>query len=46
MRLTHASVVAHDLEESVVFYETAPGLERLPTPNFEVPVAWASCGDG
>lgn len=45
-RLNHASIVAHDLEESVSFYEEVLGLERLPTPNFEVPVAWMSCGDG
>lgn len=45
-RLNHASIVAHDLEESVSFYEEVLGLERLPTPTFEVPVAWMSCGDG
>lgn len=45
-RLNHASVVAHDLDESISFYEEVLDLEKLPTPNFEVPVAWLGCGEG
>jgi catechol 2,3-dioxygenase-like lactoylglutathione lyase family enzyme len=43
--LNHVSVVARDLEESVRFYVDVLGLERLPTPNFEFPVAWLRAGD-
>ena len=43
--LNHVSVVARDLEESVRFYRDVLGLERLPTPNFEFPVAWLRAGD-
>lgn len=44
--LNHVSVVAEDIEESVAFYAEVFGMERLPTPTFEVPVAWLQCGDG
>jgi len=43
--INHVSVVAHDLEESIAFYEELFGMEPIPTPNFEVPVQWLGCGD-
>jgi catechol 2,3-dioxygenase-like lactoylglutathione lyase family enzyme len=42
--LNHVSVVAHDLEESVAFYVDVLGLERLPTPDFGLPVQWLRAG--
>lgn len=45
LELNHASIVAHDLDASVEFYETLFGMESVPTPNFEVPVQWLRCGD-
>lgn len=42
--LNHVSVVAHDLETSVRFYEELFGFERLPTPNFGFPVQWLAAG--
>jgi catechol 2,3-dioxygenase-like lactoylglutathione lyase family enzyme len=43
--LNHVSVVARNLEEGVRFYRDVLGLESLPTPNFEFPVAWLRAGD-
>lgn len=42
---THASILATDLEESVAFYEELFGMERVPSPQFSVPVEWLRCGD-
>ncbi|WP_435182875.1 VOC family protein [Halobellus sp. EA9] len=42
---THVSIVADDLEESVEFYESVFGLERIPTPDFEERVQWFAVGD-
>src|SRR3954447_23680732 len=39
-RINHVSVNARDLEESVGFYVELLGCERLPTPNFGLPVQW------
>jgi catechol 2,3-dioxygenase-like lactoylglutathione lyase family enzyme len=39
-RINHVSVNALDLQESVDFYVDLLGAERLPAPNFGVPVAW------
>jgi catechol 2,3-dioxygenase-like lactoylglutathione lyase family enzyme len=44
-RYTHVSIVADDLEESVAFYESVFGLERIPTPAFDGRVQWLQCGD-
>lgn len=44
-RLTHASILADDLDESVAFYEDLFGMERVPSPRFSVPVEWLRCGD-
>jgi catechol 2,3-dioxygenase-like lactoylglutathione lyase family enzyme len=44
-RFTHTSVLAKDLDESAAFYEEVFGMERIPTPNFSVPVQWMRCGD-
>jgi lactoylglutathione lyase len=43
--LNHVSVVSRDLEESVRFYVDVLGLEPIPSPNFEFPVAWLRAGD-
>lgn len=45
VEMNHASIVAHELAESVTFYEELFGMEAVPTPNFEVPVQWMRCGD-
>lgn len=42
--LNHASIAAHDLEESVTFYQDLFDMEPVPTPIFEVPVQWLRCG--
>ena len=44
-RLNHVSISARDLEESAQFYESLFGMERLPTPTFDVPVCWLRVGD-
>jgi catechol 2,3-dioxygenase-like lactoylglutathione lyase family enzyme len=44
-RINHVSVNARDLEESVEFYVDLLGCERLPTPNFGIPVQWLALGD-
>jgi catechol 2,3-dioxygenase-like lactoylglutathione lyase family enzyme len=44
-RFTHTSVLATDLDASTEFYETVFGMERVPAPNFSVPVHWLRCGD-
>jgi lactoylglutathione lyase len=44
-RLNHVSISALDLEESSRFYERVLGLERIPTPRFDVPVRWLRVGD-
>jgi len=38
--INHVSVHAHDLDESVAFYEDLFGMRRIPTPNFAFPVQW------
>lgn len=38
--INHVSVNARDLEESVDFYVELLGAERIPSPNFGVPVQW------
>ena len=42
--LNHVSVVAHELEESVRFYEAVFRAERIATPNFGFPVQWLRVG--
>jgi len=42
--LNHVSVVAHELEESLRFYEAVFGAERIATPNFGFPVQWLRVG--
>lgn len=44
--LNHVSVLADDLEESAAFYCDVLGMERVPTPNFEVPVQWLATDSG
>ena len=44
MRINHVSVHALDLERSVRFYEELLGAERIPTPNFGIPVQWLAIG--
>jgi catechol 2,3-dioxygenase-like lactoylglutathione lyase family enzyme len=40
----HVSVYAHDLEESVHFYQTLFGLQEIPAPEFPFPVRWLRAG--
>jgi catechol 2,3-dioxygenase-like lactoylglutathione lyase family enzyme len=42
--INHISVHAHDLDESVAFYERLFGMRRIPTPNFAFPVQWLQLG--
>lgn len=35
---THVSVHAHDLDQSVRFYQTLFGMEEVPAPEFPFPV--------
>lgn len=44
--INHVSVVAEDLEESAEFYSDVLGMERIPSPNFEVPVEWLQSESG
>jgi lactoylglutathione lyase len=45
-RLNHVSVLAHDLEESVRFYEEVFGMARVPSPKFpSAEVEWLRVGD-
>jgi catechol 2,3-dioxygenase-like lactoylglutathione lyase family enzyme len=43
--INHVSIHAHDLDESVAFYERLFGMRRIPTPNFAFPVQWLQLGD-
>jgi catechol 2,3-dioxygenase-like lactoylglutathione lyase family enzyme len=43
--INHVSISAKNLEESTSFYETIFGMERIPTPIFDVPVQWLRVGD-
>jgi catechol 2,3-dioxygenase-like lactoylglutathione lyase family enzyme len=43
--LTHVSIGARDLEESVRFYEDFFGMEEVPAPDFTGPVRWLRVGD-
>jgi lactoylglutathione lyase len=42
---THVSVHAHDLDESVRFYQDLFGMEEIPAPGFPFPVRWLRVGD-
>jgi lactoylglutathione lyase len=42
---THTSVHAHDLDESVRFYEEVFGMEKIPAPDFPFPVRWLRVDD-
>ena len=44
-QLNHVSIHADDIEESAEFYHELFGMERVPSPNFEVEVYWLRCGD-
>jgi catechol 2,3-dioxygenase-like lactoylglutathione lyase family enzyme len=44
-QINHVSVNARDLEESVDFYVDLLGAERIPTPNFGLPVQWLALGE-
>ena len=43
-RINHVSINARDLQESVDFYVELLGAERIPTPNFGLPVQWLALG--
>lgn len=38
--LAHVAIKAHDLEQTVAFYERVLGLRRVPRPPFPFPGAW------
>jgi catechol 2,3-dioxygenase-like lactoylglutathione lyase family enzyme len=42
--LNHVSVVAHDLELSLRFYEEVFAAQPIATPNFGFPVRWLGLG--
>ena len=44
-RINHVSINALDLQESVDFYTELLGAERIPTPNFGIPVQWLALED-
>jgi catechol 2,3-dioxygenase-like lactoylglutathione lyase family enzyme len=44
-RFNHVSIVADDMEESVRFYTTVFGMERVPSPDFGSPVEWLQLGN-
>jgi catechol 2,3-dioxygenase-like lactoylglutathione lyase family enzyme len=44
-RINHVSVNALDLEASAEFYVDLLGAERIPTPNFGIPVLWLALGN-
>jgi catechol 2,3-dioxygenase-like lactoylglutathione lyase family enzyme len=44
-RINHVSVNARHLAESVDFYVELLGAERIPTPNFGLPVQWLALGN-
>ena len=44
--INHVSVLATDIEESTEFYCDVLGMERIPSPNFEVPVQWLQTRSG
>ena len=43
--INHVSINARDLQESVDFYVELLGAERIPTPNFGIPVQWLALGN-
>jgi catechol 2,3-dioxygenase-like lactoylglutathione lyase family enzyme len=43
-QINHVSINARDLRESVDFYVELFAAERIPSPNFGVPVVWLSLG--
>jgi catechol 2,3-dioxygenase-like lactoylglutathione lyase family enzyme len=43
--LNHVSVSAEDLDVSARFYGELFGAERIPTPNFGIPVQWLRLGE-
>ena len=43
-RINHVSINARSLSESVDFYTDLLGAERIPTPNFGLPVQWLALG--
>ena len=44
-RYTHVSILATDLDESVAFYESVFGMDRIATPAFDERTQWLGCGD-
>jgi hypothetical protein len=43
--INHVSIGARDIEASTRFYAEVFGLERIPSPTFQVPVVWLRLGD-
>jgi YD repeat-containing protein len=45
VRFTHVSISARDADELASFYEEVFEMERMPSPDFDIPVAWLRCGN-
>lgn len=45
VRVNHASIAVTDVEESARFYEDLFSMERVPSPNFGIPVIWLRVGE-
>jgi catechol 2,3-dioxygenase-like lactoylglutathione lyase family enzyme len=43
-QINHVSINALDLQQSVEFFVELLGAERIPTPNFGLPVQWLAAG--
>jgi lactoylglutathione lyase len=41
----HVSVHVVDMDESLRFYTEVFGMERIPSPSFDMPVEWLRLGD-
>ena len=41
----HVSVHVLDMDESLRFYTEVFGMERIPSPSFDMPVEWLRLGD-
>jgi lactoylglutathione lyase len=45
LRFNHVSIHAVDMDESLRFYTEVFGMERLPSPDFDIHVEWLRLGD-
>jgi lactoylglutathione lyase len=45
LRFNHVSILAVDMDASLAFYTEVLGMERIPSPDFDVHVEWLRLGD-